>query len=78
MKEEALRGCSGSIREGIAVMGSVLSFAPRDVANIRKPAMAAGATASIVIFPGVRYERSEGHIDAGQATVEKKSDKPTH
>lgn len=59
-------------------MGSVLSFAPRDVAIARKPPMASGATASIVIFPGVRYERNEGHVDAGQATVEKKSDKPTH
>jgi hypothetical protein len=40
----------------IAVMGSVLAFAPRDAATVRKP-LAAGDTASIVIFPGIRYER---------------------
>ena len=78
MKTEALRGCSGSIREGIAVMGSVLSFSPREAAIVRKPQVAAGATASIVIVPGVRYERSEPGVDASLAKAAEKSDKPTH
>jgi len=37
-------------------MGSVVSFAPRNAATNQKP-IAAGATASVVIFPGIRYER---------------------
>ena len=37
-------------------MGSVLSFAPRNAATSRKPTDP-GATASVVIFPGIRYER---------------------
>jgi len=45
-------------REEIAVMGSVLAFQPRDAASTRKP-NDAGVSASIVIFPGVRYERRE-------------------
>jgi hypothetical protein len=61
MKTEALRGCSGSSREEIAVMGSVLAFQPREAASIKKP-LAAGATASIVIFPGIRYERHEDDL----------------
>lgn len=59
-------------------MGSVLSFAPRDVAIVRKPPMAAGATASIVIFPGVRYERREPRADASKTKGAEKSDKPRH
>lgn len=39
-------------------MGSVLAFAPRDAADVRKRPVP-GVTASIVIFPGVRYERRE-------------------
>jgi hypothetical protein len=66
MDVEALRGCSGSSREEIAVMGSVLAFAPRDAASVRKP-HPAGDTASIVIFPGIRYERHEP--EAREATV---------
>ena len=65
MKQEALSGCSGLNREEIAVMGSILPFQPRDAASIRKP-IEAGASASIVIFPGVRYERRE---DAARDTV---------
>ena len=37
-------------------MGSIVSFQPRRAASRRKPAGAA-ATGSIIIFPGVRYER---------------------
>lgn len=65
MKQEALRGCSGLSLEEIAVMGSILPFQPRNAASIRKP-NDAGASASIVIFPGVRYER---HEDAARDTV---------
>ena len=36
-------------------MGSVLSFAPRNAATKPKIAVA-GATGSVIIFPGVRYE----------------------
>ena len=39
-------------------MGSLLSFAPRRAASSRRPVMA-GATASVIIFPGVRYERPD-------------------
>ncbi len=51
-------------------MGSVVAFAPRDAATVRKP-LAAGDTASIVIFPGIRYERHEaggsrGHRSSGR------------
>ena len=44
-------------------MGSVLAFAPRDAATVRKP-LGAGDTASIVIFPGIRYERHEPNDDS--------------
>lgn len=56
MKEEALRVCSGQAERESPVMGSVLSFAPRNAATSRKPTEP-GATASVVIFPGIRYER---------------------
>jgi hypothetical protein len=39
-------------------MGSLLSFAPRSAATTRKP-IAPGTTASVIIFPGVRYERPD-------------------
>lgn len=57
-------------------MGSVLAFAPRDAATVRKP-LPAGDTASIVIFPGIRYERHE--VEAREAAVkrtETQRDKP--
>jgi len=37
-------------------MGSVLLFRPRSAA-VRRERLPAGTSASIVIFPGVRYER---------------------
>ena len=78
MNTEALRGCSGSSREEIAVMGSVLAFAPRDAATIRK-SLPAGDTASIVIFPGIRYERHEPEAcEATVKRVETQRDKPRH
>lgn len=42
-------------------MGSVLAFVPREAAA-KKP-LPAGDIASIVIFPGVRYERYEPETD---------------
>jgi len=58
-------------------MGSVLAFAPRDAATVRKP-LGAGNTASIVIFPGIRYERRESDDDARKAVnhSETKREKP--
>jgi hypothetical protein len=58
-------------------MGSVLAFQPRDAANVRKPPLAAGDTASIVIFPGIRYERHEQDArDAVSTRAESQRDKP--
>jgi hypothetical protein len=57
-------------------MGSVLAFAPRDAATVRKP-LPAGDTASIVIFPGIRYERHEPEArDAAVTRAETQRDKP--
>jgi hypothetical protein len=58
-------------------MGSVLEFAPRDAAAIRKP-IAEGATASIVIFPGIRYERHDDAPRETSAKQEARRDKPRH
>ena len=56
-------------------MGSVLSFAPRDAATVRKP-LAAGDTASIVIFPGIRYERQDETPQTTSSKHETRQDKP--
>jgi hypothetical protein len=58
-------------------MGSVLAFAPRDAATVRKP-LGAGNTASIVIFPGIRYERHGSSEDSRKVTnhTETKRGKP--
>jgi hypothetical protein len=80
MNTEALRGCSGSSREEIAVMGSVVAFAPRDAATVRKP-LAAGDTASIVIFPGIRYERHEPEareVSIKRAETQRDKPQPRH
>jgi hypothetical protein len=59
-------------------MGSVLAFAPRDAATVRKP-LPAGDTASIVIFPGIRYERHEPEArEAAVKRAETQRDKPRH
>ncbi len=61
-------------------MGSVLSFAPRDAATTRKPPVA-GATAAIVIFPGIRYERRPDAQPAQMAVSVRrdvKKDEPKH
>jgi hypothetical protein len=61
-------------------MGSVLSFAPRNAASSRKQ-IAAGSTASVVIFPGIRYEhpKSSGPVDdaAGTNRSDTRRDKPS-
>ena len=59
----------------IAVMGSVLAFQPRDAASIRKPP-AAGGTASVVIFPGIRYERHDDTPPVPSAKGETRQGKP--
>lgn len=58
-------------------MGSVLAFAPRNAATVRKP-LGAGDTASIVIFPGIRYERDESNDGLRKAAnhSETKRDRP--
>lgn len=38
-------------------MGMLLSFAPSQKAAKPRPKPSAGGTASIIIFPGIRYER---------------------
>lgn len=79
MKAEALRGCSGQAERESPVMGSVLSFAPRNAATSRKP-IDPGATASVVIFPGIRYERPEAggpeHDIASLNRPDTRHDKP--
>lgn len=64
-------------------MGSVVSFAPRDAATDRKP-RAGGVTASVIIFPGVRYERQQAagptiEIPVGTVLTDQRPDKlPRH
>jgi hypothetical protein len=54
-------------------MGSVLSFAPRNAATSRKQ-IAAGATGSVVIFPGIRYERPKTNAPADDTASLNRSD----
>ena len=61
-------------------MGSVVAFAPRDAATVRKP-LAAGDTASIVIFPGIRYERHETEareVSIKRAETQRDKPRPRH
>lgn len=46
-------------------MASILSFTPRAAATRPKPAGGVSASGSIVIFPGVRYERPRSWPPAG-------------
>jgi hypothetical protein len=60
---------SGITQRGTA-MGMLLSFAPLKTAKAKprsKPA--AGATASIIIFPGIRYERQKVTVPMKQMRV---------
>ena len=50
-------------------MGSVLLFRPRSAA-VRRKRLPAGASASIVIFPGVRYERENPAAPCGMTAVQ--------
>ncbi len=52
-----MRGCSGETERESQIMGSVVSFSPRSAAVTRNP-LPADATGSVVIFPGIRYERA--------------------
>jgi hypothetical protein len=53
-----------SSREGNRKMGRLLVFTPHVAAKPRpKPAL--GTTASIIIFPGVRYEQASVYDRAG-------------
>jgi hypothetical protein len=46
--------CSGFNREECANMATILTFTPRLAASVRPPL---DVEASVIIFPGVRYER---------------------
>jgi len=46
-------------------MCTIVSFEPRHAAINREP-LPAGETASVVIFPGIRYERAKFIAPAGQ------------
>jgi hypothetical protein len=50
-------------------MGHILAFEPRSAATSRKEP-AAGVTASIVIFPGIRYERQPEAQDRQESPAE--------
>lgn len=58
-------------------MGSVLAFAPRDAATAKKP-IVGGTTASIVIFPGIRYERPDETPQVVPAKRSARREKPKH
>jgi hypothetical protein len=47
-------------------MGQVLSFTPRRAA-VKQPPLSTQAAASIIIFPGVRYERQHAAVSAPAA-----------
>jgi hypothetical protein len=56
-------------------MGTILSFVPRKAAKAR-PEASYGATASIIIFPGVRYERMNVSDDSKSVLVERSDRRP--
>jgi hypothetical protein len=54
-------------------MGSILSFAPRRAAKDRRgESLKAGG--SVIIFPGVRYERPPEETSGSSAPADKKTD----
>jgi len=73
MEAEALRKGSGG-REGTA-MGMLLTFAPSKAAKPR-PRPTAGTSASIIIFPGIRYERPVVRDLIGQILTKPELSKP--
>jgi hypothetical protein len=56
-------------------MGMLLSFSPVKSAKPR-PKPSSGTTASIIIFPGIRYERQSGLDRIGQIMAKSKLPKP--
>ncbi len=48
-------------------MATILSFTPRSVS---RPPLAIGTESSVIIFPGVRYERPNEADAKGQGTGE--------
>ena len=73
MEAEALRDCSGLYRGETPIMGSVLSFQPR-TAVLRTKRIAAEAAASVIIFPGVRYERETASLPAVETAAASRPD----
>ncbi|QND65683.1 hypothetical protein HB777_18400 [Mesorhizobium loti] len=49
--------CSGETERNARTMGMVLSFVPRTAPNTRAK-QTAEMPAAVIIFPGIRYERS--------------------
>jgi hypothetical protein len=54
-------------------MGSILSFVPRPAAKTRRSEVYTVA-ASVIIFPGVRYERSSDNGSDRSTTADKQTD----
>jgi hypothetical protein len=48
-------------------MATILSFTPRS-ASVSRPPLAIGTESSVIIFPGVRYERPNEADPRGQGT----------
>jgi hypothetical protein len=48
-------------------MATILSFTPRS-ASVPRPPLAIGTEGSVIIFPGVRYERPNDAAARGQGT----------
>jgi hypothetical protein len=65
-----LRSCREGKRE---VMGSIVSFVPRPAARTRRSEDHSVA-ASVIIFPGVRYERSSDQASEGSAVLDVRRD----
>ena len=56
-------------------MGMLLSFSPHKATKPR-PKPSSGTTASIIIFPGVRYERPKALDRIGQMLIKPDLQKP--
>lgn len=67
-----LRSCREGKRE---VMGSIVSFVPRPAAKTRHVENHTAA-ASVIIFPGVRYERPADAASDGSKSKETRTDQP--
>ncbi|NGO53586.1 hypothetical protein [Allomesorhizobium camelthorni] len=59
-------------------MGSIVSFVQKK-AGASRPGQAAGAPATVIIFPGVRYERREAQSAVSRPGLSlPKQTKPQH